>query len=155
VLKTSSRPAIFLEWAAIAGMIVAFRRGQHRLALQAAVIIGAVLAVDTVTSARGLKQGYFQFTDPLIVMAVTLLIARVPALQHGRWVFLIGATLIVVHAVFSQAEPVKHAFKRSGPEGNCVFLNRLRQMEPSVNQSAWATRCFRFPEATCPARGRA
>ncbi len=130
VLKTSSRPAIFLEWAVIAGMIIALLRGQYRLALQVAVLIGVVLAIDTVTAARDLKQDYFQFTDPLIIIAATLLIVQVSALQYGRLAFLAGALLIVVHAVFSQAEPVKHAFKRSGPEGNCVFLNGLRQMEP-------------------------
>ena len=130
VFKTTPRPAIFLEWAAIAGMGIAFRRGQRRLALQVLFLIGAVLVIDTLTAARGLKQDYFQFTDPLIVIAATLLIAQVATLKNGRWVFLIGTALIVTHAVFSQAEPVKHAFKHSGPEGDCVFLNRLERMEP-------------------------
>jgi hypothetical protein len=130
VLKTTPRPAIFLEWAVIAGMVIAFRRGRHQLALQVLFLIGAVLAIDTATAARDLKQDYFQFTDPLIVIAATLLIAQVTTLQYGRWAFLFGAALIVTHAVFSQAEPVKHAFKRSGPEADCVFLDRLQRMEP-------------------------
>jgi hypothetical protein len=128
-LKTTPRPALFLEWCVIAGAAYAFRRGNYRLTLQVVFLIGAVLAVDTLEAAHALRQDYFQFTDPLIVIAAVLLIAGLPALQQSRWTYPVGALLIALHIAFSQAEPIKHAFKRSGPEENCVFLNNLRRLE--------------------------
>ena len=128
-LKTTPRPAIFLEWCVIAAAIVAFRRGEYRITLQVTVLLGAALAIDTLEAARALRQDYFQFTDPLIIIAATLLIANISTLQYGRWTYPIGAALIALHIAFSQAEPVKHALKRSGPEGDCVFLDNLRRIE--------------------------
>jgi hypothetical protein len=129
-LKTSPRPALFLEWCVIAGAAYAFRRGDYKLTLRVVFLIGAVLAVDTVEAAHALRQDYFQFTDPLIVIAAVLLIAGLPELQQSRWTYPLGALLIALHVAFSQAEPVKHSFMRSGPEGDCVFLNNLRRLEP-------------------------
>ena len=129
-LKTTPRPAIFLEWCVISAAVYAVRRGEYKLALQVVFLIGAAMAIDTLEAARALRQDYFQFTDPLIIIAATLLIAKVSALQYGRWTYPIGAALIGLHIVFSQAEPIKHVLKRSGPEGDCVFLNNLQRMEP-------------------------
>ena len=130
ILKTTPRPALFLEWCTIAGAVYAFRRGEYKLALQVVFLIGAVLAIDTLAAAHALRQDYFQFTDPLIVIAASLLIAGLPALQRSRWTYPVGALLIALHIAFSQAEPVKHAFKRSGPEDACVFLDNLKRLEP-------------------------
>jgi hypothetical protein len=129
-LQTSPRPEIFLEWVAIAGIIVAFRRGEYKVALQAAFLIGTALGIDTLSAARALKQDYFHFTDPLIVIAAVLLFAKATSLQYHRWAFPIGVALVGLHIVLSQAEPVKHALlMRSGPEGSCVFLDTLRRLE--------------------------
>jgi hypothetical protein len=129
-LKTSPRPALFLEWCVIAGAVYAFRRSEYKLTLQVIFLIGAVLAIDTLEAAHALRQDYFQFTDPLIVIAAVLLIAGLPTVQQSRWTYPVGALLIALHIAFSQAEPVKHAFKRSGPEDDCIFLNNLRRLEP-------------------------
>ena len=129
-LQTSPRPEIFLEWVIIAGIVIAFRRREYKVALQVSFLIGAVLAVDTLQAARALKQDYFNYTDPLIIIAGALLLAKLTDLQNHRWAYPVGATLIALHVAFSQAEPIKHAFLlRSGPETKCDVLNGLRGME--------------------------
>ena len=49
--------------------VLAFRRGDRQLGLQAGVLMLTVWAVDTIGMLRGLKQEYFLLTDPLIVIA--------------------------------------------------------------------------------------
>jgi hypothetical protein len=129
-LHTSPRPEIFLEWIIIAGIAIAFRRREYKVVLQASLLICAVFAVDTLQAARALKQDYFNYTDPLIIIAGALLLAKLTDLQNHRWTYPIGATLIALHVAFSQAEPIKHAFLlRAGPETKCDVLNGLRGME--------------------------
>jgi hypothetical protein len=129
-LQTSPRPEIFLEWVIIAGTVIAFRRREYKVALQASFLIGAVFAVDTLQAARALKQDYFNYTDPLIIIAGAFLLAKLSDLQNHRWTYPIGATLIALHVAFSQAEPIKHAFLlRATPESKCDVLNGLRGME--------------------------
>lgn len=129
-LQTSPRPEIFLEWVIIAGIVIAFRRREYKVALQASFLIGAVFAVDTLQAARALKQDYFNYTDPLIIIAGAFLLAKLSDLQNHRWTYPVGATLIALHLAFSQAEPIKHAFLlRAGPESKCDVLNGLRGME--------------------------
>jgi hypothetical protein len=129
-LQTSPRPEIFLEWVIIAGIVIAFRRREYKVALQASFLICAVFAVDTLQAARALKQDYFNYTDPLIIIAGAGLLAKLTDLQSHRWTYPIGAALIALHVAFSQAEPIKHAFLlRSGAESKCDVLDGLRGME--------------------------
>ena len=114
----------------VAGVVIAFHRREYKVALQASFLICAVLAVDTLAAARALKQDYFNYTDPLIIIAGALLLAKLTDLQNHRWTYPVGATLIALHVAFSQAEPIKHAFLlRAGPESKCGVLNGLRGME--------------------------
>jgi hypothetical protein len=120
ILHTSSRPAIFLEWFVIAATIVAIRRREWRLVLQVVPLMLTDWCVDTLSMGRGLKQEYFNLTDPLAIIAAGLLIAKLVDLQYHRWTYRLGALLIAVHAVISQLEPIKNAaFKKSGPEVWC------------------------------------
>jgi hypothetical protein len=131
VLQPSPRPTIFIAWVAIAGTILAWRKGERRLALQALTLLAAAFAVDTISMLRGLKIEYFIYTDPLVIIALALLLVRVPELTRWRWSYAIGLALISAHIVISQAEPVKHAFKRSGPEGACEIPSYyFKRLEP-------------------------
>ncbi len=112
VLSSSPRPTIFLEWAVIAMTIVAFRRGRTQLALQAAALLTAGWAIDLFGVLRGLKQEYFLFTDPLVIVAAVWLLDNVSELRTYRWAYQIGVVLIGAHIAFSQAEPIKHTLKR-------------------------------------------
>lgn len=120
ILHSSARPTIFLGWLVIAGIAIAVRRGERKLALQAAVLMAAAIGFDTISTLRGLKTGYFILTDPLVVIAAALLLARLTPLRTHRWVFPIGVLLIAAHIVISHTEQVKHTFTRDVPLDFCT-----------------------------------
>lgn len=122
VLHTSTRPAIFLEWLTLALIVVAWRRGERKAALQAALLVAAVWGIDTLQATRALKQEYFNFNDPLIIIACAVLVAKLDFVRVHRFAYPVGALLVALHLVFSQAEPVKHQFKQAGPETKCDVL---------------------------------
>ena len=131
ILHSSPRPTIFLEWFVIVATVIALRRGKLKLALQAAILMATVWALDTLGTARGLKQEYFLYTDPLVIVAAALLLAGLVELQHHRWTYPIGATLIAAHVAISQAEPIKHSLMRSGPKEKCWILDtNLKRVGP-------------------------
>lgn len=121
VLSSSPRPAVFLIWLIVPGIVYAWRRGERQAALQAAVLMLAVIGIDTIGMRRGLKDEYFIFTDPFIIIAGAVLLDRMNGLRFHRLAFPIGAVLIALHVAVGQAEPIKHAFARKGPEGICEW----------------------------------
>ncbi len=120
-LSSSPRPAVFLVWLIIPGIVYAWRRGERQAALQAAVLMLAVLGIDTVGMRRGLKDEYFIFTDPFIIIAGAVLLDRMDWLRFHRLAYPIGVALIALHYVVGQAEPVKHAFASKRPELICEW----------------------------------
>lgn len=130
-LHSSARPTIFLGWLVIAGIIIALRQGDRKLALQAAVLTAAAIGFDTISTLRGLKTGYFILTDPLVVIAAALLLAKLTTLRTHRWAFRIGVLLIAAHIVISHTEPVKHTFMRDVPLDFCTphfhYTKRIEQ----------------------------
>lgn len=119
VLYSSPRPAVFLTWLVIPGIVYAWRRGEKQVACQACLLMLAAIGIDAIGLRRGLKVEYFIFTDPLIILAGMILLERMTHLRFHPWAFPIGAALIFVHLVISQAEPVKMALKQSGAESIC------------------------------------
>jgi hypothetical protein len=122
VLHTSSRPTLVLEWLVVAGAVLAWRRGQHRLFWQLAVVLLTVWAVDVFSTFRGLKIEYYTWTDPLVIIAAGWLLVNLPDLQTHRWAFSLGAAVLAIHVVVSQSQPVKHTLSKQGPERTCVWL---------------------------------
>ena len=118
-LFTSPRPTVFLTWLIFPGIVHAWRRGERQVAIQATFLMFAAISVDALGVRRGLKAEYFILTDPLIILAGMLLLDRMSDLRNRKWAYPIGAALIALHIGVSQAEPVKLAMKRSGPEGIC------------------------------------
>jgi hypothetical protein len=130
ILHSSPRPAIFLEWLVIAGAILAYRKGERRLVLQVGTLLAAAWGIDTIAMLRGLKIEYFIFTDPLVAIAAALLLARFAPLRNHPWAYAVGVTLIAAHVAVSQAEPVKHLLRRSGPEDACgIDPDYFRRLE--------------------------
>ena len=129
VLESSPRPTIFLEWFVIAATIYAIRRREWATVLRVAVLMATVYGVDLLGMARGLKQEYFLITDPLVIIAGAILLARLPALQVHRFAWPIGAALIVVHIAISQAEPVKHVFRHDSEEVLCGMYHNAKRVE--------------------------
>ena len=141
VLSSSPRPTIFLEWFVIAATVIAIRRREWPLVLQVAALMLTDWGIDTLSMARGLKQEYFLLTDPLVIIAAALLIAKLTDLQRHRWTYPVGAALIVAHILVSQAEPVKHVFRTDGPDVICGLygpLNRSRSFLPASRSSGAA-----------------
>jgi hypothetical protein len=121
VLHASARPTVFLTWLIVPGIAVAWRRGERLLALQASLLLLAAIGIDTLGIRRGLKVEYFIFTDPLIILAGAILLDRLRDLRFHRLALPIGYTLLGLHIAIGQAEPVKYAFKRTGPESICEW----------------------------------
>ncbi len=121
VLFTSPRPTVFLVWLIVPGIVVAFRRNERQVALQATLLLLVSIGIDALGVQRGLKTEYFIITDPLIILAGALLLERLDDLRWSRWAYPIGMLLIVAHVAISQAEPIKHVLKRSGPEYICEW----------------------------------
>ncbi len=130
VLHSSPRPTVFLIWLIVPGIILAWRRGERQTALQAAILMLAALAIDTLGVRRGLKAEYFIFSDPLIIIAGAILLDRLRDLRFHKWAYPIAATLLGLHIAFSQAEPVKYAFKRTGPESTCEWNSYYMPLMP-------------------------
>jgi hypothetical protein len=130
VLHSSPRPAVFLIWLIVPGIILAWRRGERQAALQAAVLLLAALAIDTLGVRRGLKAEYFIFSDPLIIIAGAILLDSLRDLRFHKWAFPIAVTLLGLHVAFSQAEPVKSAFKRTGPDSTCEWNGYYMPLMP-------------------------
>jgi hypothetical protein len=68
-----------------------------------------------------LKAEYFIFTDPLIILAGLILLDRFDDLRFRKWAYPIGAFLIGLHIIGSQAEPIKLLTARKGPEQVCEW----------------------------------
>jgi hypothetical protein len=121
VLHSSARPTVFLTWLILPGIVYAFRRGERRAALQALMLMAAAITIDTLGVRRGLKSEYFIFTDPLIILAGAVLLDRLRDLRFHKWTYPIGVTLIVLHIGVGQSEPIKYAFKSTGPQSVCEW----------------------------------
>jgi hypothetical protein len=122
VFSTSARPTLLLEWFAIVGAVVLWRRGERRLPMQVAVLVVAVWGLDAVFSLRSLQTQYFAYTDPLLILAAALVIAHLPELQARRWAQHAAIALLVVTVVWAHLEPVKALLRHNTPQEACVWL---------------------------------
>lgn len=127
-LSTSPRPTVFLLWLIVPGIVYALYKGERQVALQATLLLLVGFGLDILGVRRGLKPEYYLLSDPLFIFAGALLLERMSDLRWSKWTYPIGALLIVAHVAISQAEPIKHVFKRVGPEYVCEW-NEIYQPE--------------------------
>ena len=130
VLHSSPRPTVFLTWLIVPGIVVAWRRGERQVAIQALLLMAAAIGIDALGVRRGLKSEYFIFTDPLIILAGALLLDRLSDLRFHKWAFPIAAVLFALQIVISQAEPIKYALQRRGPESICEWNQHYMPLMP-------------------------
>ena len=130
VLHSSPRPTVFLTWLIMPGIVYAWRRGQRLAALQALMLMLATIGIDALGVRRGLKSEYFIFTDPLIILAGAILLDTAHDLRFHKWTYPIAMTLFGLHIAVGQAEPVKYAFKRTGPESICEWNPHYMPLMP-------------------------
>ena len=130
VLHPSPRPTVFLTWLIVPGIVVAWRRGERHAALQAGVLLLAAIAIDTLGVRRGLKSEYFIFTDPLIILSGAVLLDSLSDLRFYRWTYALGFVLSGLYITVGQAEPIKYAFMRRGPESICEWNQHYTPLLP-------------------------
>ncbi|HZR75579.1 hypothetical protein [Bradyrhizobium sp.] len=130
VLHSSPRPTVFLIWLIVPGIVYAWTRGERQAAIQALLLLLAAAGIDTLGVRRGLKSEYFIFTDPLIILAGAVLLDRLNDLRFHKWAFLIAAALFFLQIVVSQAEPIKYALMRRGPESVCEWNQYYMPLMP-------------------------
>jgi hypothetical protein len=126
VLHTSPRPTVFL----MPGIALAWRRGERLAAIQALVLLLGAIGIDSLGVRRGLKSEYFIFTDPLIILSGAILLDSLSDLRFHKWAYPIAAILFGLHIAVGQAEPMKYAFMRRGPESACAWQGYYMPLMP-------------------------
>jgi hypothetical protein len=121
VLHSSPRPTVFLTWLIAPGIVVAWRRGDKLVAVQALLLLLAAIGIDALGVRRGLKSEYFIITDPLIILAGAVLLDRMRDLRFYKWTYPVAMALFALHIAVGQAEPIKYASMRRGPESICEW----------------------------------
>ena len=121
VLHSSPRPTVFLTWLIVPGILYAWSRGEKQSAIQALALLLAATAIDALGVRRGLKSEYFIFTDPLIILAGVVLLDCLSDLRFRKWTYPVAIVLFGLHIAIGQAEPIKYAFMRRGPESVCEW----------------------------------
>jgi hypothetical protein len=130
LLHSSPRPTVFLTWLIVPGIIVAWRRGERLVAIQALTLLLAAIGIDALGVRRGLKSEYFIFTDPLIILSGAILLDSMRDLRFHKWTYPVAATLFGLHIAIGQAEPIKYAFMRRGPESICQWNGYYMPLMP-------------------------
>ncbi len=130
VLHSSPRPTVFLTWLIVPGIILAWSRGEKQTAIQALLLLLAAAGIDTLGERRGLKSEYFIFTDPLIILAGALLLDSLLDLRFHKWAYPVAMVLFGLHIAVGQAEPIKYAFMRRGPESICEWNRHYLPLLP-------------------------
>jgi len=130
VLHSTPRPTIFFVWLIVPGIIYAWRQGERRVAVQALLLLLTALGIDALGVRRGLKSEYFIFTDPLIILAGALLLGRLTDLRFHKWASPIATVLFGLQIVVGQAEPIKYALMRRGPESVCEWNQHYLPLLP-------------------------
>ena len=130
VLHSSPRPTVFLTWLIVPGIVYAWSRGEKQTAIQALVLLLAAIGIDVLGVRRGLKSEYFIFTDPLIILAGAVLLDVLGDLRFRKWTYPVAVVLFGLHIAIGQAEPIKYAFMRRGPEMICEWNRHYMPLLP-------------------------
>jgi len=121
ILHSSPRPTVFFIWLIVPGLVYAWWQGERQVAIQALLLLLTALGIDSLGVRRGLKSEYFIFTDPLIILASAFLLGRLGDLRFRASAYPIAILLFGLQILIGQAEPVKYALMRRGPEPVCEW----------------------------------
>jgi hypothetical protein len=130
ILAPSGRPTLLVEWFAIVGIVVLWRRGKRLPAVQAALLILAVWGIESVFSLRDLILYYFIYTEPLLILAATIVVAHWPELARSPRVQHLALAGLAITIVWGHLEPVRQAVTRGDPGPACSWLPNQRQVGP-------------------------
>ena len=130
VLHSSPRPTVFLTWLIVPGIVYAWMRGEKQVSIQALLLLMVAVGIDALGVQRGLKSEYFIFTDPLIILSGALLLDSLSDLRFHKWAFPVALVLFALQIGISQAEPIKYAVMRRGPESVCDWNQYYMPLMP-------------------------
>jgi len=71
-IKPTHRPTLLIEWLALAGAYLSWRRGDRLHALQIGLLIGSAIGQDALFSLRDVKSYYLPYSDAPIILAGAL-----------------------------------------------------------------------------------
>jgi hypothetical protein len=122
---------VIVEWFALGGALVLWRRGERLAALQALFLILVAWGLESLFSLRGFQRAYAAYTDPLVVLSAAWVLARLPELldsaRSRRWI-VGGAALVVVAA---HAWPIIETRRLPNPASHCDWIpTYLPRVEP-------------------------
>jgi len=113
---------IVVEWFALAGAVVLWRRGERLAAVQALFLLLVAWGLESLFSLRGFQRAYAAYTDPLAILSAAWVLARMPGLldrtRPRRWI-LAGVALVVAAA---HAWPVIETRKLPNPATHCEWI---------------------------------
>ncbi|WP_042692022.1 glycosyltransferase family 39 protein [Azospirillum sp. B506] len=113
---------IIVEWFALAGAVVLWRRGERLAAVQALFLLLVAWGLESLFSLRGFQRAYAAYTDPLAILSAAWVLARMPGLldrsKPRRWI-LGGVALVVVAA---HAWPIIETRKLPNPVTHCEWI---------------------------------
>lgn len=113
---------IVVEWFALTGAVVLWRRGERLAAAQALFLLLVAWGLESLFSLRGFQRAYAAYTDPLAILSAAWVLARMPGLldrtKPRRWI-LGGVALVVVAA---HAWPVIETRKLPNPATHCEWI---------------------------------
>lgn len=113
---------IVVEWFAIAGALVLWRRGRRLAAVQALFLLLVAWGLEALFSLRGFQRAYAAYTDPLAILSAAWVLARMPELldraRPRRWI-LGGVALVVVAA---HAWPLIETRRLPNPVTHCEWI---------------------------------
>ncbi|MGF7175023.1 glycosyltransferase family 39 protein [Azospirillum doebereinerae] len=113
---------IVVEWFALAGAAVLWRRGERLAAVQALFLLLVAWGLEALFSLRGFQRAYAAYTDPLAVLSAAWVLARMPELldrAKPRRAILGGVVLVVVAA---HAWPVVETRRLPNPATHCDWI---------------------------------
>lgn len=120
---------VIFEWAIIAGVVIAWRRGWRPVALRAGLLLFVAWALESLFILRGFQRAYAIYTEPFVLLAAAYLlsafaadVARLPVRRT------LGAAL-AAYLLAAQAWPV-------------TYLLRYR---PDINLPCELTRTIYLP----------
>jgi hypothetical protein len=117
------RPTFLLEWLAIAGAVVLWRRGERAVPLRIALLLLVAWGLDTLFTLRGgFRLEYFVYTDPLLIIAAALAAAYFPELQKSVAAQMSAVVLFGVIILWAHVEPKRGFALRIPSAAPCVWL---------------------------------
>lgn len=122
---------IVVEWFALAGAFVLWRRGERLAAFQAVFLLLVAWGLEALFSLRGFQRAYAAYTDPLAALSAAWVLVRFPGLlerpRPRRWVYGTVALVVVVAHVW----PVIEARRLPDPSGHCYWIpSYMKRVEP-------------------------